>query len=103
MQALARQLRSAVKRLRATNFSRERALIIEEAIPLMERAAELLEQRKVASATAPIDPDLAKLISALAKGTVVPGREFYINRPKDFDQAAKALIAKFQFEEIVGH
>lgn len=102
MQTLAKQLRSSVKRMREAHFSRERAGVIAEAIPLMERAADALETRKVVSVNAPIDPDLAKALAALGRGTLIPGRKYYINLSEEFDPAIDALMAKHHFEELVG-
>jgi hypothetical protein len=97
---LAQRLRAAIKKLRDANFSRDKGIAISEVLPVLERAAQALEDHLPSKSIGILDADLARALAALGRGTKFPGREFYINRPREFDAAIKALIAKTGFEEI---
>ena len=96
---LSQQLRSLCKRLRETRYSSERAQIVAEGLPLLGKAADALDARHVEHKTT-IDPDVAKLLGALGKGSQFPGRKYYVNRSAQFDAAVDALFKRYRFEEI---
>lgn len=94
MKVLAAQLRDYIAKIKAAKFARDKATLVDELVPALEKAIVRFEQTPAPIIVVLTDTDHAvdRLIAAVGKNKKFHVGEFHISHPSEFAEAVRDLI-----------
>lgn len=90
MKHLARQLREILNRFQATSFTRDRAAILEDAIPILRRCITAIEQFPRPVQTE-LEHAVIRLLTCVQQNRVIHKGDYHISNPAEFTQVIHEL------------